>query len=62
MCSYRDRKPDPTEMMQLDSFTVDYCESIPGDTTFCCCCCCFHLNDIKFVTLHVERDRIGPPR
>ncbi|XP_052778321.1 calcium-dependent secretion activator 1-like isoform X5 [Mya arenaria] len=29
MCSYRERKPDPTEMMQLDGFTVDYCESLP---------------------------------
>lgn len=31
MCSYRERKPDPTEMMQLDGFTVDYCEPVPGD-------------------------------
>lgn len=30
MCSYREKKPDPTEMMQLDGFTVDYCEQIPG--------------------------------
>ncbi|KAK2192666.1 hypothetical protein NP493_25g01000 [Ridgeia piscesae] len=29
MCSYRE-KPDPTEMMQLDGFTVDYCEPM-GD-------------------------------
>ncbi|XP_062581094.1 calcium-dependent secretion activator-like [Saccostrea cucullata] len=29
MCSYREKKPDPTEMMQLDGFTVDYCEQIP---------------------------------
>lgn len=26
MCSYRERKPDPTEMQQLDGFTVDFCE------------------------------------
>lgn len=31
MCSYREKKPDPTEMMQLDGFTVDYCEQIPGE-------------------------------
>ena len=31
MCSYRERKPDPTEMMQLDGFTVDYCEPQPGN-------------------------------
>jgi hypothetical protein len=30
MCSYREKKPDPTEMMQLDGFTVDYCEQLPG--------------------------------
>ncbi|KAL3852228.1 hypothetical protein ACJMK2_015898 [Sinanodonta woodiana] len=29
MCSYRERKTDPTEMMQLDGFTVDYCEALP---------------------------------
>ncbi|XP_064604151.1 calcium-dependent secretion activator 1-like isoform X2 [Liolophura sinensis] len=29
MCSYREKKPDPTEMMQLDQFTVDYCEALP---------------------------------
>ncbi|XP_064633820.1 calcium-dependent secretion activator 1-like isoform X2 [Lineus longissimus] len=29
MCSYREKKPDPTEMMQLDGYTVDYCE--PAD-------------------------------
>ncbi|VDI08515.1 calcium-dependent secretion activator [Mytilus galloprovincialis] len=27
MCSYREKKPDPTEMMQL-WFTVDYCEPL----------------------------------
>ena len=30
MCSYREKKPDPTEMMQLDGFTVDYCEPMGG--------------------------------
>ena len=30
MCSYREKKPDPTEIMQLDGFTVDYCEPVPG--------------------------------
>ncbi|CAH1784696.1 unnamed protein product [Owenia fusiformis] len=28
MCSYREKKPDPTEMMQLDGYTVDYCDPI----------------------------------
>jgi len=26
MCSYRERKADPTEIQQLDGFTVDYCD------------------------------------
>ena len=26
MCSYRERKADPTDIQQLDGFTVDYCE------------------------------------
>ncbi|XP_013399919.1 calcium-dependent secretion activator 1 [Lingula anatina] len=30
MCSYREKKPDPTEMMQLDGYTVDYTEA-PSD-------------------------------
>jgi len=30
MCSYRERKADPTEMLQLDGFTVDYCEPLEG--------------------------------
>lgn len=30
MCSYRERKADPTEILQLDGFTVDYCEPIEG--------------------------------
>ncbi|XP_078339527.1 calcium-dependent secretion activator 1-like isoform X6 [Crassostrea virginica] len=34
MCSYREKKPDPTEMMQLDGFTVDYCEQIPEAEVF----------------------------
>lgn len=29
MCSYRDKKSEPTEMLQLDSFTVDYIEPVP---------------------------------
>ena len=24
MCSYQEKKSEPTEMMQLDGFTVDY--------------------------------------
>ena len=30
MCSYREKKPDPTEMMQLDGYTVDYTEPMAG--------------------------------
>lgn len=28
MCSYRERKSEPTEMMQLDGYTVDYIEAV----------------------------------
>jgi len=35
MCSYRERKSDPIEMMQLDGFTVDFCEpSTPEGSHF----------------------------
>lgn len=30
MCSYREKKSDPVEMLQLDGYTVDYIEPIPG--------------------------------
>ena len=30
MCSYREKKTDPTEFMQLDGLTVDYVEPDPG--------------------------------
>jgi len=36
MCSYRERKADPTEMLQLDGFTVDYCEAFEGHSLECC--------------------------
>lgn len=30
MCSYREKKSEPTEMMQLDGYTVDYIEPVTG--------------------------------
>ena len=35
MCSYREKKPEPTELMQLDGYTVDYCEPIGGEYHYC---------------------------
>ena len=31
MCSYREKKSDPTEIMQLDGFTVEYCDPVEGE-------------------------------
>ena len=31
MCSYREKKSEPTEMMQLDGYTVDYIEPVSGE-------------------------------
>ena len=28
MCSYREKKSEPTEMMQMDGYTVDYIEAV----------------------------------
>ena len=36
MCSYRERKADPTEILQLDGFTVDFCEPIEGRVKVLC--------------------------
>lgn len=34
MCSYREKKPDPTEFIQLEGFTIDYMpEPDPGKNT-----------------------------
>ncbi|XP_077373922.1 calcium-dependent secretion activator 2-like [Festucalex cinctus] len=30
MCSYREKKPEPHELMQLEGYTVDYCPPQPG--------------------------------
>lgn len=30
MCSYREKKAEPHELMQLDGYTVDYAEPHPG--------------------------------
>lgn len=32
LCSYKDKKSEPAEMMQLDGFTVDYIEFTSGKT------------------------------
>ena len=30
MCTYREKKSEPTELMQLDGYTVDYMEPASG--------------------------------
>lgn len=30
MCSYKEKKSEPSEMMQLDGYTVDYIEAASG--------------------------------
>ena len=30
MCSYAEKRAEPTEMMQLDGYTIDYCEAVSG--------------------------------
>jgi len=30
MCSYRERKHDPTDILQLDGHTVDFCDPLEG--------------------------------
>lgn len=33
MCSYKEKKSEPSEFMQLEGFTVDYAEPDPGLTS-----------------------------
>lgn len=30
MCSYKEKKTEPSEMLQLDGYTVDYIEAASG--------------------------------
>lgn len=32
MCSYREKKSEPQELLQLDGYTVDYSDPQPGET------------------------------
>ena len=34
MCSYREKKAEPQELMQLEGYTVDYCDPQPGRRTW----------------------------
>lgn len=34
MCSYREKKSEPQELLQLDGYTVDYSDPQPGEATF----------------------------
>lgn len=31
MCTYKEKKSEPSEMMQLDAYTVDYIEAASGE-------------------------------
>lgn len=35
MCSYREKKSEPQELLQLDGYTVDYSDPQPGNPTHC---------------------------
>lgn len=53
MCSYKEKKSEPSEMSQLDGFTVDYIEPASG---MCArsrpfCVCWFRRNDMQFSTV-----------
>lgn len=41
MCSYKEKKSEPSEMMQLDGYTVDYIEAASGMCLYIDC-----LNEI----------------
>ncbi len=32
MCSYREKKAEPVELLQLDGYTVDYTDPQPGNS------------------------------
>lgn len=34
MCSYKEKKSEPSEMMQLDGYTVDYIEAVSANIMF----------------------------
>ena len=52
MCSYRERKADPTEIQQLDGFTVDYCEQSLMEGLLSAALTLY--NPVSFIRLHFE--------
>ena len=40
MCNYKEKKSEPSEMMQLDGYTVDYIEPASGESLKSIHCVC----------------------
>lgn len=48
MCSYREKKSEPHELMQLDGYTVDYSDPQPGELVL--------LSSLTFPVLSINTD------
>lgn len=48
MCSYKEKKSEPSEMSQLDGYTVDYIESASGKPTKIITNCIANIQQLKY--------------
>lgn len=48
MCSYREKKSEPHELMQLDGYTIDYSDPQPGELVL--------LSSLNFPVLSINTD------
>lgn len=58
MCTYKEKKSEPSEMMQLDGYTVDYIEAASGNE-FKVLSEKFIYIKVKFLLFHISRPHGG---
>lgn len=57
MCSYREKKAEPTEMLQLDGYTVDYIEPVPGILSTSAALVCSQLTRCFYYCAELEEGK-----
>ncbi|XP_013881314.1 calcium-dependent secretion activator 2 isoform X4 [Austrofundulus limnaeus] len=58
MCSYREKKAEPQELMQLEGYTVDYCDPQPGLQGGCVFFNAVKEGDLVIFACDDEQDRV----
>ncbi|XP_037836851.1 calcium-dependent secretion activator 2 [Kryptolebias marmoratus] len=58
MCSYREKKAEPQELMQLEGYTIDYCDPQPGLQGGCIFFNAVKEGDLVMFACDDEQDRV----